>query len=466
MNRLFVKIFLWFWLAMALVWSVFLLPDVLGHNEEVVDRFRALTEQRLLLSGWTALRIHYRGGEEGLAEFIKEMEQEEGTPYPFVLTAEMRELAGRELPPEAAETARTAFAEGTARITFPERGVYAGRSFETRSGNRYAVVQRMPSRLDLPPAGPWHVAGRWLSVLVASGLVCYGLARYLLAPVTMLSRATRLIAEGELGTRVGDRIGKRGDELSALGRDFDVMAERIGLLLQRQRELLSDISHELRSPLARLYVALGLARRHADSSGQEALDRIERETERLNDLIGELLSLTRLEEDQASRVQEPVDLHALVRQIVEDADYEARGSSRTVRLVRSEPIVTRGFEELLRRAVENVVRNAVRHTPEGTGVEVALDVVRENAAPEAVIHVRDHGSGVPEAQIERLFEPFYRIGQARDRGRGGVGLGLSISQRAVRLHSGRIAARNAEDGGLLVEIRLPAPDAGTAAPHA
>lgn len=455
MNRLFIKIFLWFWLAMALVWSIFLVQDLLSHNEEIEARFHALTEQRLLLSGWTALRVHYRGGETGLAQFVREMEQEEGTLYPYVLTGERKELAGRNLPPEVLETAEVAFASGTARITFPERGVFAGRSFETRAGNRYAVVQRMPSRLDLPAQGPWHIVGPWLAVLTVSGLVCYWLARYLLSPVATLGEATRSIAEGDLETRVSDRIGHRGDELSELGRDFDAMAERIGSLLAGQRQLLSDISHELRSPLARLYVALGLARRHVTEPGQDALDRIERETERLNDLIGELLSLTRLEGGDGPPRREAVDLDALVSKVVEDADYEARGANRHVRLVRAAGGFALGYEELLRRAVENVVRNAIRYTAEGSEVEVFVDRLAANGDSRAVIQVRDHGPGVPPDALGRLFEPFYRIGEARDRESGGAGLGLAISQRAVRLHDGEIEARNADDGGLLVEIRLP-----------
>lgn len=458
MNRLFVKIFLWFWLAMALVWSIFLLPNLLNQNEEIFARWSALTDQRLLLSGWTSLRVHFRGGEDRLAEFVQDMEEREGTPYPYLVTSDMEELAGRVMPQEALETAREAFEKGTVRTTFPERGVYAGRSFETSSGNEYAVVQRLPSPLDLPPASPWPIVARWMGVLLTSGFVCYGLARYLLAPVTTLSEATRQIADGHLDTRVSERIGPRGDELSALGSDFDRMATRIEQLLAAQRQLLSDISHELRSPLARLYVALGLARRHVDEPGQEQLDRIELETERLNGLIGELLSLTRLEAGDGRDSLESVELDDIVREVVADADYEARDTNRHVALLRADPARTVGHGELLRRAVENVIRNAVRYTDEGTDVEVDLGLVRSNGSSEAVIRVRDHGPGVPSESLEHLFEPFYRIDEARERRSGGAGLGLSITRRAVKLHNGDIRARNASDGGLVVEIRLPTLD--------
>ena len=282
------------------------------------------------------------------------------------------------------------------------------------------------------------------------------MARYTLSPVSTLSTATRRFAEGELDTRVSSDLGGRRDELAALGSDFDDMAERIGTLLENQRQLLSDISHELRSPLARLYVALGLARRQSDSSASEALDRIEQETERLNGLIGQLLALTRLQDPESLVDRRPVDLVALVREVIDDADYEAREGGKSVQLDTVETCVTPGFEELLRRAIENVVRNAIRYAPAGSAVEASLDVAQNNGATEATIQVRDHGPGVPDDELGALFQPFYRVDSARDRERGGTGLGLSISDRAVRAHGGTISAIKPGDGGLLIEIKLPA----------
>ncbi len=453
MHRLFIKIFLWFWLAMALVWSAFSLPTQLTQDEAVVDRFRALTGQRLTLAGRVAVGLGRRSP-EAVPQFMADLE-EEGAPYPFVFDVELNEVTGRTAPEEALSTAAKTFDEGLVHGGFNGSSPYAGRSF-VRDDSVYAVVQRLPNRLDLPPPSVLPIVVRWLAVLLTSGLVCYAMARYTLSPVSTLSTATRRFAEGELDTRVSSDLGGRRDELAALGSDFDDMAERIGTLLENQRQLLSDISHELRSPLARLYVALGLARRQSDSSASEALDRIEQETERLNGLIGQLLALTRLQDPESLVDRRPVDLVALVREVIDDADYEAREGGKSVQLDTVETCVTPGFEELLRRAIENVVRNAIRYAPAGSAVEASLDVAQNNGATEATIQVRDHGPGVPDDELGALFQPFYRVDWARDRERGGTGLGLSISDRAVRAHGGTISAIKPGDGGLLIEIKLPA----------
>jgi len=248
-----------------------------------------------------------------------------------------------------------------------------------------------------------------------------------------------------------------------------VMAERIQSLVGAERRLLGDISHELRSPLARMQVALDLADQSADEETRGYLARIEREGARLNELVGQLLALTRLETTGASAPRQPVNLDELVAEVVGDADFEARGQNRAVRVTQSEQCFISGNAELLRSAVENVIRNATRYTPQETEIEVALQqekLQQEKArstdsrstparARTAVIRVRDHGPGVPEESLSKLFDPFYRVADARDRQSGGVGLGLSIAQRAVRFHGGTIAATNAPDGGLIVEIRLP-----------
>jgi two-component system sensor histidine kinase CpxA len=254
---------------------------------------------------------------------------------------------------------------------------------------------------------------------------------------------------------VNEKLLKRRDEIGHLGRDFNVMAGRIESLVEAQRRLLGDISHELRSPLARQGVALGLARRRAGPEATSALDRIEREGERLNELIGQLLALSRLESGTDGLKNVKIDLSGLIQDVVDDADYEARSGNRSVSLVNHEPCQLVGVPELIRSAIENVLRNAVRHTEKGTAVNVSLVAEPDHGARWATIKVRDHGKGVPENTIKEIFRPFYRVEDARDRTTGGTGLGLSIAARAVRLHHGTIKASNAKDGGLVVEIRLP-----------
>jgi two-component system sensor histidine kinase CpxA len=254
---------------------------------------------------------------------------------------------------------------------------------------------------------------------------------------------------------VGASAGNRSDELAELSRDFDHMAEQIESLISSQRRLFADISHELRSPLARLTVALGLVRLQANAESTSGLDRIELEAARLNTLIGSLLRLARLEGGSELLGGQPVLLHQLVAEVAADADFEAQSRNRHVRLTKTDPCTISGSKELLRSAVENVIRNAVNYTADGTEVQIALQKMHSNGNGTALISVRDHGRGVPEDSLADIFQPFYRVGDARDRSSGGSGLGLSITDRAIRLHGGSVRAANCADGGLLIELRLP-----------
>jgi signal transduction histidine kinase len=314
------------------------------------------------------------------------------------------------------------------------------------------LVAELPMRKR---SGPWwhHIEGLFhmVGVALVGALFCYWLARYLTSPVTKLRAATRELARGNLSARVGPAMGNRKDELTSLGADFDLMAEKIELLIKSQRRLLGDISHELRSPLARLNVALELAVQRAGPDAASALERIQREAENLNEMIGQLLALTRLESGTEGLRKTKVDLRQLVAEVVDDADFEARGCSRSVRFETTDQCAVMGIEQLLRRAIENVVRNAVQYTPKDTEVQVSL----QKDSSDAVVTVRDRGAGVPESALSKIFLPFYRVDEARDREAGGVGLGLAIAERAVRLHGGKVSAANATDGGLVVTISLP-----------
>jgi two-component system, OmpR family, sensor histidine kinase CpxA len=309
-----------------------------------------------------------------------------------------------------------------------------------------------------------------LFMILVSAAFCFWLARYLTAPVTKLRRATNDLANGKLGARVGPSLGKRRDELASLAADFDRMAERIESLLDAQRRLLGDISHELRSPLARLNVALELARERSGPEATTALERIHQEAETLNALIGQVLALTRLETGSRQVNATNFDLTKLVHEIADDADFEARSRNCSVRLSCCNSVMMVGSKELLRPAIENVVRNAIQHTGENTAVEIdirasevsangtnnSIRAVQSPGSATVEITIRDHGNGVPEAALTEIFRPFYRVDDARDRESGGTGLGLAIAERAVRLHEGTLAAINAPDGGLIVTINLPA----------
>jgi two-component system sensor histidine kinase CpxA len=305
---------------------------------------------------------------------------------------------------------------------------------------------------------------RILVFMIVSGGVCYGLARYLTTPILKIREATRRFAAGELDLRIGREMAGRRDELSDLGNDFDIMAERIKSLITLQWQLLGDVSHELRSPMTRLRVAVELLKRPGYLNYGRVVDRIEKEIDRLNDLIGQVLTLTRLEIGREGVGMTPVDVGQLVEEIVVDGDFEARGRSRSVQLVETASCRVMGNEVMLRRAIENVLRNAIRYTAEGTAVEVRLRSSAESSCDTVEIRVRDHGSGVPDSDLEKLFLPFYRVSRARERQSGGMGLGLAITDRSVRLHRGTVTANNVPEGGLLVTIILPQMAEGSESP--
>jgi signal transduction histidine kinase len=316
--------------------------------------------------------------------------------------------------------------------------------------------------MELPPGprvffGPWGIPMPGLIIaVISSGLVCYFLAWYMTKPVTRLRAATQQIAAGDLTARAGDPNSRRRDEIAGLIRDFDTMAARLEGLVEAQSRLLNDISHELRSPLARLNVALGLARQRSGPESTAMLERIELEASRLNELIGRLLTLARLEDGEQRVPAIPVLLDELVLNVAEDAEFEAQARHCHVRSeIPPGTWAARGDASLLHSAIENVVRNAIRYTREGTTVEIHLEKTQSTSTPEAVVRVTDCGSGVPADALEKLFQPFYRLDDARGRQTGGVGLGLAITERAVRFHGGRVAAANRAEGGLMVEIHLP-----------
>jgi signal transduction histidine kinase len=284
-----------------------------------------------------------------------------------------------------------------------------------------------------------------LLILALVVLLCYALAYHLTAPLRRLQKALDHFGRGDLDARAQEN---RHDELGDLARAFDRMADRIQTLLAAERRLLLDISHELRSPLARLSVAVELAR-----SGENALplDRIQKEADRLNALISQMLEVTRVENDASHRKQEHVALDQLVGGLVDDCSIEASARGCSLSFAAPPHIAMDGDPELLRRAIENVVRNAIRHAPAGSKIEIAV----ENGGGRIRVRVRDYGPGVPEQALPHLFDPFYRVEPDRNRGSGGVGLGLSIARRAVELHQGTLRASNVAPG-LLVEIELPA----------
>ena len=449
-RSLYLKIFIWFWVTMILI-NVALFAAVAVTRPTPTGRsWRDLAQ--VGPNAMKAAEVFEQRGPAALAAALQETEKASGVNSTF-FDESGRELSGRAVQPGASELIEKAAQSNEIEFNFAGRNTLVARPVVSPSGQRYtyvAHIPRQPYQMSLQTQGL-----RLLAVLLFGGIFCFGLARYLTKPILNLRTTTNELAEGNLGARVATNLTRRRDEIGELGRDFNGMAERLESMVKAQQRLLGDISHELRSPLARLGVALGLARQRSGKEAAASLDRIERESDNLNEMISQLLTLTRLESGTASRKRTNVDLSSLVREVAEDADFEARSLNRSVQVVSNDKCSINGVEELLRSAVENVVRNAVRFTPEGTAVEVALK--RQNGAGDnfAIISVRDRGNGVPEESLEKIFRPFYRTEDARDRqSGGGTGLGLAITERAVRMHGGTVEASNAPGGGLAVEMKL------------
>lgn len=420
--------------------------------------------------GQTAAETYERDGQNALVQYIDHIHDETGIQI-FLFNSQAQSLTNHKTPsgtdPVVQQVLGTTQAELDPVVVPP----FMGRQIITPRGERYVLVAELPMRRRSAHVHYTEGLLHMIGVAFVGALFCYWLARYLTSPVTKLRAATRELARGNLSARVGPSMGNRQDELTSLGADFDLMAEKIESLIKSQRRLLGDISHELRSPLARLNVALELAVQRAGSDAAGALERIQREAENLNDMIGQLLALTRLESGTEGLQKTTVDLGQLVAEVVDDADFEARGRTRSVTFETTAKCTVMGIEQLLRRAIENVVRNAVQYTAEGTEVQVSLQrgscdgfgtagKVEKIDLPGgssdcAVVTVRDRGAGVPDSALSKIFHPFYRVDEARDREAGGVGLGLAIAERAVRLHGGNVTAANAADGGLIVTISLP-----------
>jgi len=470
MRSMFVKLFLWFWLALTLsalisflvAMNIRLAPIHAQYEKRFSDERSRIERQALVMYGRGTVSIIERYGKDAAKNFAGRS----GPPgmYAYLFAADGTPISS-DVPPALADAVRKMAAQRGEHLVTPKGAQVMAVRIRSPRGNTYIAAAEgtpavpFPAPVRLPRRTPPFPSDFWFQFsisFVIGGLVCYGLSWHLSSPVRRLRAATQRLGTGDLSARVQLKSKGRGDEIADLVKDFNRMAERIEKLMAAQKRLVRDVSHELRSPLARLNVALGLARREATPAAIPALDRIEQEAERLNWMIGELLTLSLLESGTDRLNDERFDLSELLDEVIEDADFEAAGCNRRVVFEADRPVPLSGNREMLRRALENVVRNGIRYTRENTAVEVKLE---REASGQAVIRVRDHGPGVPEESLSEIFRPFYRATEARERESGGTGIGLAITERAVRLYSGEVSAANAPDGGLVVTIRLPLPPA-------
>jgi two-component system sensor histidine kinase CpxA len=475
MKTLFLRIFIWFWVVMALVVAFLMVSSpYMTRSRARLEQWQHSAERYLQRRAEAAVQELARSGPEGMLETRRRRGGPEGksdrplrggpegkSDRPlrggpdrhlrlFLFDSEGNELLEQPVERRMKSLAQRVSASGQQEM---ER---AGSSYmvalpalDQDGGGRVVIASlRLPPRLtDL--LEPRVLLPRLVFLVVVVGALSFWLARHFTSPLSALRRAARQITQGDLSARVGKPINRRRDEVGDLARDFDTMAERLQAMISSQQRLLRDVSHELRSPLARQAVALGLVRQQAGESVQPWLDRIEREGERIDVLIGQLLTLTRLE--AGTVVEQQVDLASLITDVAAEAELEADARGCSLLLEKPEQLLITACEELLRSALDNVVRNAIHHTADATTVEISL----QDQAGLATICVRDHGPGAPESSLPHLLEPFYRVDEARSNQAGGTGLGLTIAARAIHLHNGTIKASNADGGGLMVEITLP-----------
>ncbi len=444
MSSLYTRTFLSFWAVMVLIVvgaiGVTRLVVLAERGDDGTRTAGSLTEEAAL-----ALRD---GGEPSLVAFLEATRAKRPGVRVLVVDDHGHELLGRLLPPWAARGPRPPAPTDPSLAIIPARPMT---QLIAPDGRRYGLIITPPHHEFGVLGLPETLLAVLLVALAATGVASWLLTRSITRPVRALGVATRDLARGNLDIQLDPTVSARRDELGTLGRDFDAMALRLRDLLKGREQLLRDVSHELRSPLARMRVATGLARQSGSDVGRQ-IERIEGEIERLDRLIGQVLHLSRLDAQTGTSFEEEVDLVELLDGIARDAAFEAQ--ARRVEVRWQPPTnahVVRGNAQLLASAVENVVRNAVSYTAPGTTVELTL--AREGELE--CIKVRDQGPGVPPAELEKIFEPFHRVAESRARDSGGDGIGLAITARVMAGHKGTALAENVPGGGLQVSLRLP-----------
>ena len=446
MGRLFWKFFFFIWLAQltAIVGigiSLWFKNHTLDERMEDID----LSPPAAFLVGSAVATLQY-GGTPALRSLL----ENRGQPQIYAVDDKDQELLGRKV--------TSATLERTRHILREDINPHAVRNVKASDGQTFVLF--VPLQRNRPggrPPPPHHRQEHFFPVepiaaaMPASLIFAALLAWYFSKPIRNLRSAFEAATTGNLEVRLGAVMGKRRDELADLGRNFDRMASHLSTLMDGQRRLLHDVSHELRSPLARLQAAIGLARQQPEKL-EASLERIERESVRMDKLVGELLTLSRLEAGVMGSMEEEINMDELVSDVIHDAHFEAAASGRTVDFSGGSEVVVKGRAELLHRAIENVVRNAVKHTPEGSSVTVEARLDAEGC--NLRLSVADQGLGIPEKELSEIFEPFFRGSGTKST--DGHGLGLAIARRVVEAHGGTICASNRVTGGLCVEIVLPA----------
>jgi two-component system sensor histidine kinase CpxA len=444
-RGIYAKIFLWFLLATGVTSVAVFLITVVTHVQSLGPSWMIGVLDQYARS---AVIIYEQGGKDRLAEYLRRI-HDASFLQSTLLDPEGHDILGLGVPPGAEQV--LAKARATGETQFHIGLVWTGASVDERPSGKYILVAKVLVPYGFVLGGALEMTVlQWLLPALVGAVLCLLLARHIAAPIRTLQSVAGRIADGDFSVRASPAIGSRKDELADLAGDFDRMAVRIQSLLRKQLELLGDISHELRSPLTRLNVSLELVRRGKTG----ATERMQADLRRLDTLIGQILTLTRLQTRGDRKTETPVNLRSILESVAEDARFEVEEEGKSVVISHADDCWLKGDPALLRSCIENVVRNAVHYTKPQTEVAVSLDFV--GSSDSARILVADHGDGVPKEALGRIFEPFYRVTEAGEHQTGRTGLGLSIAQRIAIVHGGNIRARNRDGGGLEMEIRLPA----------
>ena len=447
MGRLFWKFFLTFWLALVVAGISVGMAVWLRHSTWLGDEAFKQSIDVKHASSLVAVaeNVVQNGGVAGLGSFLRAMHNAHFPPV-YAVDDQDRELLMRKVAPEILQQARNLFL----RAAYPE----AIRQVFDEDGQRYLLFVSLPEHgfadHPRPPRVPPSPLLPILAGTFASLLFSAALAWYFAKPIRSLRNAFAALAKGDLETRVSSLMGKRRDELSDLGQNFDYMAGQIHSLMHAQQRLLHDVSHEMRSPLARIQAAIGLAQQQPEKT-QAMLERIERESQRISDLVGGLLVLSRLEVGVPGSEAHEFDIGGLLDAIVEDTRFEAGRHEVVICYGGIEETLVKGHSELLHRAIENVIRNALQHCKKGG--EVSVDARFNTEKRRLQLTVDDQGPGVAEKDLSAIFEPFFRSGDLTKA--NSIGLGLAIAFRSIAVHGGHIQASNRAQGGLRIEIEIP-----------
>ena len=444
-RRLFWKIFLPFWVAQALLLGALYLRVHIRISSEHPWWIQPERREMPVLASLAAQTFEQQG-QAGLAALLDKLSLQNRSQF-WLLDGEGRELSGRMLPRRVLDDAAKAEKTEGLHHSYEANVLAAGATTER---GHYLLISEL-----VPPPLSERVPGDILWTLklgaLPSALVCLLIAHYLTKPIERLRDATHEMARGNLDIHVGSNLGNRRDEIADLMRDFDAMAAELRKQIQSERSLLSGVSHELRSPIARIRLALTLARHADDREREEMLDRIEQDTIQLDSMLEQILTVSRLESGQIKPKFEPLSLNDLVEDVLHDAKFEAAATHTTITYASVGEVQVNADPGMLRSAIENVVRNAIFYSGEGGKIEVEMGAGDKSAS----LTVRDNGPGVPEEKLKLIFDPFYRVDDSRGTTTGGMGLGLALADNAMRAHDGAIMAGNLQPHGLSVTLIMP-----------